>query len=294
MAGLSRFWPPTQPRWNVQRSRVVCRPVDFAYRLRSFAVNRPAIWTENFEDPVDGTQWQIDMGFVSSNWRCIWGDSVGGNGCQGILSEPAPERGEGCCSVGAELLDKDEARRIRTLGLSLDPAKFQFSAVAAKEGFFADSGSAETVSTRVVEGACIFLNRPGFAGGEGCALHLAAIADDEDPIEWKPSICWQLPLKIEEQPDGTKLLRRWRRSDWNKDSEDAEVAWCCTEDSDSENSGSPTAQQKAPGSSGADAYQGDELVVESMANELRALVGPEVYVELRRRIKHRPVETEQR
>ena len=25
--------------------------------------------------------------------------------------------------------------------------------------------------TRVVDGACVFLNRPGFSGGAGCALH---------------------------------------------------------------------------------------------------------------------------
>ena len=29
--------------------------------------------------------------------------------------------------------------------------------------------------TRVVDGACVFLNRPGFAGGAGCALHALAL-----------------------------------------------------------------------------------------------------------------------
>ena len=41
----------------------------------------------------------------------------------------------------------------------------------ASGGIFSDE---RTASTRVVDGACIFLNRPGFAGGAGCALHLAA------------------------------------------------------------------------------------------------------------------------
>ena len=31
----------------------------------------------------------------------------------------------------------------------------------------------ETV-TRLLDDACIFLNRPGFAGGAGCAFHIAA------------------------------------------------------------------------------------------------------------------------
>ena len=80
--------------------------------------------------------------------------------------------------------------------------------------------------TRVVDGACIFLNRPGFAGGEGCALHIAALACDESPTEWKPSVCWQLPLRVDWQesmptpnwppfaagpaPTGATTAARWR------------------------------------------------------------------------------------
>jgi len=205
------------------------------------------------------------MGFVSSNWRCQWKNSFSGNECPGILDELAPERGEGCCSVGAELLDANEARRIEALALALDPAMFQNSVAAKEQGFFTDESRR---ATKVIDGACIFLNRPGFVGGEGCALHLAAISDDEDPIEWKPSICWQLPLKIEEQPDGSKLLRRWQRTDWNTNSAD-DMAWCCTEDV-----GDPET---------ANAYTGHDQVVESLGSELQALVGPEVYVELQRR-----------
>ena len=50
-------------------------------------------------------------------------------------------------------------------------------------------------NTRVVDGACIFLNRTGFAGGAGCALHLAAFDAGESPIDFKPSVCWQLPIR---------------------------------------------------------------------------------------------------
>ena len=55
--------------------------------------------------------WRFDTAFLRSNWTCIWG-----RGCLGILPEPSPELGHGCCSVGAEFEDEDEARLIGALG----------------------------------------------------------------------------------------------------------------------------------------------------------------------------------
>ncbi|MCI4361418.1 MAG: hypothetical protein L3J91_06900, partial [Thermoplasmata archaeon] len=52
--------------------------------------------------------------------------------------------------------------------------------------------------TRIVDEACIFLNRPGFPGGAGCALHRAALEQGERPLDWKPDVCWQLPLRRED------------------------------------------------------------------------------------------------
>ena len=49
--------------------------------------------------------------------------------------------------------------------------------------------------TRIVDGACIFLNRPGFAGGTGCALHLLALDQGRELRETKPDVCWQLPIR---------------------------------------------------------------------------------------------------
>jgi hypothetical protein len=205
-----------------------------------------------------GTTWRFDESFLTSNWTCIWG-----RGCLGILARPAPELGHGCCSIGAELDGEDEARRIAALAATLDPERFEHHETARAGGIFAD---ASRTGTRVVDGACIFLNRPGFDGGAGCALHLAALASDESPIDFKPSVCWQLPIKVDWEPadDGTEVatVRGWTRRDWGAEGET--MAWCCTE--------------------GTRAYVGDRPVLESMAEELEAIVGPDVYAELRRRL----------
>ncbi|MCU1377461.1 MAG: hypothetical protein JWN29_444 [Acidimicrobiales bacterium] len=211
------------------------------------------------EEIDDGdTVWRFDPTFLRSNWTCIWG-----RGCLGIHDEPTEELGQGCCSVGAEFGDEDEARMISALAATLDPTRFEHHAAAADGGIFADPAR---MSTRVVDGACIFLNRPGFDGGAGCALHLAAIDADESPLDWKPSVCWQLPIKVDWAPtdDGREVatVRGWTRSDWGDEGET--MAWCCTE--------------------GERAYVGDRPVVESLGEELSAIVGTAVYVELRRRL----------
>ena len=222
-------------------------------------VTDPNVTDPNVEEIDDGhTVWRFDRRFLASNWTCIWG-----RGCLGILDQPAEHLNQGCCSVGAEMGDEDEARLTGALAATLEPEVFQFHVEAADGGVFSDD---HRTNTRVVDGACIFLNRPGFAGGEGCALHLAALAADEPPHEWKPSVCWQLPVRVEWAPtdDGreTATVRGWTRADWGPDGET--MAWCCTE--------------------GERAYVGDRPVVESLGEELVALVGTPVYVELRRRL----------
>lgn len=210
---------------------------------------------ERFEDPIDGTVWHVDATFLKSNWTCIWG-----NGCKGILSEDAEHLNQGCCSHGAQFLDEEEAMTTGALAMMLPPERFQFHDEAHSGGIYADT---ERTLTRTVDGACIFHNRPGFSGGEGCALHLAALDDGDSPTTWKPSVCWQLPLRAEQQPDGSNVLRHWARSDWDDD--ESTIAWCCTEEPEP--------------------YVGKTAVVESLEEELTAIVGPEVYVQLRARLK---------
>ncbi|HEY9556428.1 MAG TPA: hypothetical protein VIR58_06825 [Acidimicrobiales bacterium] len=218
--------------------------------------------SDALEEIVDGdVTWRFDVAFLESSWTCIYG-----RGCLGIGDEPAEHLGHGCCSLGADLDDGDEARTIGALAATLDPERFEHHAAAAEGGIYADDRRG---STRVVDGACIFLNRPGFAGGAGCALHIAALDAGESPVEWKPSVCWQLPIRVDwvERPDGTEqaTVRRWTRADWGPEGET--MAWCCTE--------------------GDRAYVGDEPVITSLGAELAELVGTEVHVELRRRLAGR-------
>jgi len=207
----------------------------------------------------DSTVWRFDADFLESRWTCIWG-----RGCLGIEDEPAPELGRGCCSVGAELGDVHEARLMAALAATLKRERFQYHDQARRGGIFRDG---ERNATRVIDGACIFLNRPGFAGGAGCALHLAAIDADESPMDWKPSVCWQLPIRVdwERRDERTEVatMRRWSRADWGEEGET--MAWCCTE--------------------GTLAYVGEERVVDSLGPEIEEIVGRAVYVSLRQRLK---------
>lgn len=215
--------------------------------------------SDELEEVVDGaTTWRFDTEFLRSSWTCIFG-----RGCLGIRDVADEQLGHGCCSLGAELDGEDEARMTSAMAAMVPEHLFEHHATAMADGIFADE---RRTATRVVDGACVFLNRPGFAGGAGCALHLAALDAGDPPLDWKPSVCWQLPIKVDWEPGSgdteVATVRRWSRADWGADGET--MAWCCTE--------------------GDRAYVGDRPVVESLAEELEAIVGTAVFVELRARL----------
>ena len=205
------------------------------------------------------TVWRFDRDFLASKWTCIWG-----KGCKGINATADDSLGHGCCSLGAELDGIDEARDLSAAAATIPAHLFQFHAEANSGSVFADESYS---ATRVIDGACIFHNRNGFAGGEGCALHLAAEYFDESPTDWKPSVCWQLPIKVdwEMRDDNVEVatVRRWSRADWGDHG--TKMAWCCTE--------------------GSDAYVGESFVIDSLGDELSKMVGTEVFVQLRNRLK---------
>jgi len=215
-----------------------------------------------YEEIADGdVTWRFERAFLASNWTCVWG-----RGCVGIEATPDPTHSLGCCSLGAHLDGDEEAMRLAAFAAMTPTRVFENHAIAQRDGVFADD---TRTNTRVVNGACVFLNRPGFDGGAGCALHLAALDAGESPIDWKPSVCWQLPVKVDWVPvgDGSNeiaTVRGWQRRDWGEHGET--MAWCCTQDDERV------------------AYVGDTPVFDSLKDELTELVGETVYVELRRRL----------
>lgn len=187
----------------------------------------------SFEDPDEHRTWVFDATFLRSNYTCIYGC-----GCKGILDEPAPELQHGCCSYGAHFVDADDLANTERHAARLTAEHAQFFESIEADGYTTEGEPDEegqpTTTTRLVDGACIFLNRVGFAGGTGCALHIAAASVGERPLDWKPQVCWQVPLRLEHSEDEsghiTSRLREWKRRDWGEGG--TEFQWWCTETPD--------------------------------------------------------------
>jgi hypothetical protein len=210
----------------------------------------------SFEDDRREQTWVFDVTFLESPWQCIYG-----RGCQGVLTGPSEELAQGCCSYGAHFTGDKDRRRAERAAKHLTEDQWQFKK-KGRDGTTRVKRNGEIV-TRLVDHACIFLNRPGFARGPGCALHVMAMDNGTSYIDVKPDVCWQLPLRRDEETNDrghvTTTIRQWNREHWGEGGD--EFHWWCTE---------------AP-----EAFTGTKPVVESMADELRAMVGDKVYARLR-------------
>lgn len=208
----------------------------------------------SFEDPDEDRTWVFDITFLVSNWTCIFG-----RGCKGVLTEDATDLVQGCCSYGAHFNDDTDRERVERAAELLDDSEWQYASEARRRG-----GPTKTLAngesmTRVADGACIFLNRPGFATGPGCAFHFAAERRGVSFLEYKPEVCWQLPLRRIDAEDEnghvTSTVREWKRRDWG--SGGAEFHWWCTETPE--------------------AFIGGQAVYENLRDEIVALTSETAY-----------------
>jgi hypothetical protein len=157
------------------------------------------------------------------------------------------------------MIDDDDTAAVLAAAERLGDDQWQHRRLAARRGGPLRRTRAGATVSRLVGDACIFLNRPGFAGGAGCALHRGALAAGERPLDWKPDVCWQLPLRLVESTDESgqlvSTLREWKRRDWGAGG--AEFHWWCTD---------------AP-----EAFTGGEPVYQALRDEIVELVGTWAY-----------------
>ncbi len=178
-----------------------------------------------FHDPAEENQlFRCDLTWLTSRWLCIYG-----NGCQGIV---AGRPDDGCCSHGAHFSDKTDRKRVQKWAKRLTPQLWQNYDAGQDTVIMRDADGEK--QTRLYNDACIFLNSPDFAGGGGCSLHNLAVSTGAKPLEAKPDVCWQLPIRRtfedREFPDGTELsvvvISEFDRRGWGAGGHD--LNWYCS------------------------------------------------------------------
>jgi hypothetical protein len=220
----------------------------------------PRDWVE-FVDPQDPAQVvKADLTWLLSSWTCVYG-----TGCHGVVEGRASD---GCCSHGAYYSDDEDEARVAGFVKRLKKKTWQYAEVGRSKGWsVVDELDGEPArKTRTVDGACIFLNRPGFSGGEGCALHGLALREGLHPLETKPDVCWQLPIRrvqeVVTRPDDVEVvvttIGEFDRRGWGEGGSD--LHWWCT--------------------SSPEAHVGADPVLVTYGPELVALIGQAAYDEL--------------
>lgn len=202
--------------------------------------------------------YRCDLTWLTSHWNCIYG-----NGCPGTRRQH-----QGCCTVGAHWSGRRDRHRVEAFARRLPAELWQFRETGRTEGVTVDTDDDDGDGcTRIVEGACIFLNRDGFPAGAGCALHLLALREGRRPLETKPDVCWQIPLRVGYSWETVAAVDtlvvtvgEYDRAAWGPGG--AYMNWWC--------------------SSNTEAHTAARPLYQTHAGDLIALIGPENYQELAR------------
>ncbi len=218
-----------------------------------------------FVNPADDTEvMRCDLTWLTSSYTCIFGQ-----GCPGIYST-SPD--VGCCTLGAHFAGKADEKRVAGFVKQLDERLWQFKPqdrAAKKKDWIEtdDEGERKTLTIEVAgQQACVFHNREDFHLGAGCALHALALEQDRNPLETKPDVCWQLPIRRTfrdvERQDGTTYtevsIGEYDRRGWGAGGHDLD--WYCTGNTE--------------------AHVAVEPVYITSAPELTELMGEAAYAEL--------------
>ncbi len=223
----------------------------------------PRAWVE-FTNPTDVTEViRADLTWLTSRFACIFG-----SGCAGIYAG-SPD--VGCCTLGAHFAGDEDLDRVAGFVHQLQAEHWQHKPerpLRRKDWVTKDSEGELKTRTAEYAGqqACVFHNRADFSRGAGCALHLLALDQGREPLETKPDVCWQLPIRRGfrdvERTDGSTYtevtISEYDRRGWGAGGHDLD--WYC--------------------SGNTEAHLAREPVYVSNAPELIALMGAECYREL--------------
>jgi hypothetical protein len=218
-----------------------------------------------FVNPADDSEvMRCDLTWLTSSYTCIFGQ-----GCKGIYAT-SPDTG--CCTLGAHFAGKEDEKRVAGFVAQLDEKLWQFKPegrAARKKDWIEtdDEGERKTLVVEVDgQQACIFHNRTDFHLGAGCALHALAYVQGRNPLETKPDVCWQLPIRrtfrTVERTDGSSYtevsIGEYDRRGWGPGGHDLD--WYC--------------------SGNTEAHVAVEPVYITSAPELTELMGEAAYAEL--------------
>lgn len=227
----------------------------------------PRTWVEFANPDVADEVFRCDLTWLTSRWTCIFG-----SGCAGIYAS-SPHAG--CCTLGAHFADDEDRERVAVAVDRLTPERWYRHPdgdhpLPPVDGTrrWTEHDEDGDEKTRALGGACVFHNPLGFAGGYGCALHGLALAEGVAPLELKPDVCWQLPLRRRfrdvERGDGTSYseveIGEYVRAGWGPGGHDLD--WYC--------------------SSNTEAHVAPEPLYVTNRDELVALMGAAAYAELER------------
>ena len=206
-----------------------------------------------FVNPSDESEvMRCDLTWLTSSYTCIFGQ-----GCAGIY-ETSPDTG--CCTLGAHFADDEDEARVKGFVDQLTPAQWQFKPdrtsgkVKKSDWIETDAEGDRKTLTIEVDGqqACVFHNRTDFAEGAGCALHLLALQQGRNPLETKPDVCWQLPIRrtfreVEEQDGRTYTevsIGEYDRRGWGAGGHDLD--WYCSGNTEAHVAAEPVFLTHAP------------------------------------------------